>query len=295
MKPRWASVNHPITRRELQQWFRHRRALRWLWLLFILPPLCGPASLVVTLLVVYHLSTPYEDIPPEVWGFAISGAVVIGLWGLQAFLGWGVGLFAAIGSATTVAHERETLNWPLLRITTLHASEIVLAKIAALLRWLSPSVLLLVGLRTLTVIGTLAFIFFWNKDIFSFPADVWGGLTALTLIFLPICITTTFTDLIYNFAIGLFASTILRTSAGSLAIGLGALGLLWMFVFLPAQRFSYLWIDALLRRDLYSNYTPFWEILTFILAVYVVPAVLQIGASLVAFGATLERTRNLAE
>ncbi|HKZ68868.1 MAG TPA: hypothetical protein VJ020_02250 [Anaerolineales bacterium] len=290
--PAWTSANHPVARRELKQWFKHRRSLRWLWLLFILPPLCGPASLVTTLLAVYNLSAPIEDIPPEALGFSISGAFVLGLWGLQAFLGWGVGLFAAIGTATTVAHERETLNWPLLRITTLSTAEIVLAKITALLRWLSPPVLFLAGLRILTVVGTLAFIYLWNKDIFNLPKDSWGSLTAITIFFLPICVATTFTDLVYNASIGLFSSTLLRTSAGSLAVGFGALGLLWMFVFLPAQRFSYLWIDELMRP---RSYAPYWDFLPLILAVYVVPAILQIGLSFIAFGATLERTRRLFE
>ena len=294
--PGWLSSRHPIVRRDLAQWRTRRKALNWLWLLFAIPPLCGPVLTIVSLLSLINFSSSLSDLPPEFWPFAIVFGIIAGLWGLQWFLGLGITLFAVIGSAVGIAHERETSNWPMIRLTTLSAYEIVNAKIIAILRWLSPPVIAVLGLRVLCpVVTLLGFAYLDSVQTFFLTADDWRNLLFIAVTLLPIQLVATLTDILYHSAIGFASSTVLRNAGGSLAISFGAVLLLWVFIYLPVERYSYLWLYQSIDWLPLRSPSPLTYYLPLLFALYLAPTTLQIGLAIVAYGATLQRAQRLYE
>ncbi len=300
--PAWAAAHHPIARRELSRWRNHRKSLNWLWLLFLLPPAATVSLFILTYVgITFSYFNSYGNYPARLdeqtvkaWFGVLAGSLVFGLWALQIFFGWGLNVFIVVGASSAVAHERETLNWAMLRLTTLRAAEIVGAKVAALLRWLARPIGVVLALRVLCVGTTLAFFYYgWGSSIFSMRAREVLDFSLIAALFLPIFLFSTLTEVIYTCSLSLLSSTILRVTAQTLALSFGLLLLFWLFVFLPAERIAYLLFSAhpylRLLPDAYESLLPL--IFTF----YLAPAVLQIGLASLAFGAAVERARRIVE
>jgi hypothetical protein len=285
--PGWASRHHPVVLRDLRQWRIHRRSLGWLWVIFLLPPLASPFIVfAVFTLLVSSSGGSLSAIEPEVWGAVISGSILLALWSLQAFMGWGLAVFAVVGAASTVARERETLNWSMLRLTLLDIPNILNAKLSAVLRWLAPATLALLLLRIVCVIGLVGFVLIWRKTLFSISDDKVADLLIICGTFLPLFAGSTLTDLIYTCAISALASTIFKSSAQTLALAFGLLLLLWLFIFLPVQRGTYMALSdffSIHLRSVFSYSSPYPAYLAAVGAFYIAPILMQLGLSGLAY------------
>lgn len=296
--PLWATSAHPITRREMTLWRKAGLSLWWLWIIFLLPPLCGALSLLFSVFsaaVSFGSTTSLNAFPPEFWTGMIGGTALAALWGMQAFLGWGIGIFAVIGSAGVIARERESQNWPLLRLTAFDVPDIISAKIAAVLRGLVRPVLAVLILRGLSVVGTVSFAYLLAAINHTGNND--QQLQTITLnavLFLPCFLLTVVTGTFYTCAISTFVSSIVRTPAVALAMSFLALLLAWLFIFLPVQYTVYNVMDQVIQAVL-----PYWVnsqiLLPAIIAGFVIPAMMQIGLAAIALGLSFERARRLEE
>ena len=297
--PAWASHNHPIVRRDLAQWRQHRRNLGWLWLLFILPPLGSPVILLVSFVALAgSASGSFSNIEPEAWNFAITGTLLLVLWSLQAFIGWGLAVFAVVGAASAVSHERETLNWSMLRLTLLDVSHILNAKLIAIFRWLAPATITLLLLRALCIVGLIGFVLVGNKTTFTLNDRDIATLLIMAGTFLPVFIVSALTDILYCCATALLSSTLLRSSAQTLSLAFALLLLLWLFVFLPIQRVTYIVISDFFNIFWRSQTTfvdPYPEYLAMLGAFFIAPIILQLGLAALAYLLARFRTQTLSE
>ena len=292
--PIWATAAHPIARRELNLWRKAGLSLWWLWIIFLLPPLCGAFSLLFSVLsAAFSFSVTsvnaFNDLPPEFWASIFGGTALAALWGMQAFLGWGIGIFAVIGSAGVIAREREAQIWPLLRLTAFDVPDIVSAKITAVLRGLARPVLAVLALRVASVVGSVLFAYLLAALTGSSGNDQqlqW--ITINAFLFLPVFLLTVLSGTIYTCAISTFVSAIVRTPAVALAMSFLTLLLLWLFVFLPVQFYVYAIADQLLQTAVPYPYN-FQLLIPAIFAWFLLPAIMQVGLAALAFGLSFER------
>ncbi|MEK7276981.1 MAG: hypothetical protein AAB427_06500 [Chloroflexota bacterium] len=237
--PRWATTAHPIYRREAALWRRRSGRWQWLFLPFLFLPLCCAAVCGLSLLPV-----ALEDNSAGALAAVGGVTLIVGLWSLHGFAAWGISLITTIAASTVIARERETLNWPLLRLTTLKPQEIVLAKIAALLTWLRWPIaaLLLARLAAVaaTALGAAALVLVApaiNPDVTASAQVALWMLTASGAAFLAAFLVVELAaSIIYNCAIGLLASAYSRSSASAVALTFVLNLVLALFVFAPAQQ-----------------------------------------------------------
>jgi hypothetical protein len=295
--PYWATPSHPIARRELIVWRKGGLSLWWLWIIFLLPPLCGALGLFFSLLSAvfsFNSASAFNEVPAEFWAGITGGTLLTALWGMQAFLGWGLGLFVVIGSAGVIARERESQNWPLLRLTSFDVPDIVSAKMVAILRGLIRPLMALLILRVLSVVGTVVFVYILAAVTRNNDGQQLQAITVNAILFLPFFLLTALSGTLYTSALSTLVSSIVRTPAVALAMSFVTLLLLWLFAFLPIQYVAYTIIDRLAQALL-----PYWVssqiLIPIIIAGFALPAVMQIGVAALALGLSFERAGRLEE
>lgn len=246
--PPWASPDHPVVRRELQQW--RKRSRRWrgvLLALFLLLPICatGGCMLMVSpiLLEIFNSanSTDAGQIASAL--FLIGGMILAGLWIFSSLLSFGLSLLRSIGASTLIAHERETQNWQLLRLTSLSVEDILRAKLAGLWRWLMWPTLLILLLRffTLVITGVVAVLvtaFVLNVGATDLPTQLqaWAYVLGAALGLGIYYVVEMISSLFYDCGIGLMASAYSRTSATAVGITFAINFALNLFIFAPIQQ-----------------------------------------------------------
>ncbi len=303
--PNWASLNHPIAHRELTLWQKAGRRWRWLWIPFLTFPLCCAAACGLTL-----VPQAIADSSLAAWLFTIVLPLLIALWGLHGFATWGLSLFTTVGAATFIARERETQNWALLRITTLGVREIIGAKIAALLYWLRWPILAVLALRLIAIAASvigLAGIFYLIPALdpsVAIPPELQLGLTlgvgGAGIFGAALFALELFIGLFYNCAIGLTASSFLRTSASAVGIAFVAHLILTLFVFAPVQQIIGLGASLIGVAFIPAN-SPDVSFLPLILPIlsglltYLANFALEIGVIVIGLIVSFEQVKRLAE
>ncbi len=232
MRPAWFSANHPLVQREVRQW---RKQLRQLWFTFLILPcactLClGSPSL---------LFSP----GPRAFQQDLAQGAFLAAWGWEILLSVWLTVVTTTRAIALVARERETSNWPLLRLTPFDPVDIVKAKTGALIYGLRWPIALVLGLRLASVVVTV------------FGAVQTQQLTlvetGLASLFLFIFCAELLVNVGYNCAVGLLASTLTRTTAAANALVYPLHFALFLFIFLPlwylfgGEIFGYSFKDSL--------------------------------------------------
>ena len=164
--PSWARPNHPILRRELRQWRRANwmKFTHWgclLSLLAVLISITGSCSCCGLVITVDAGDDPITWLGYSLIGFGLS------LWMVDWLGQWGLSMAATVLTAPRLSAEIEDRTWDMMRLTTMPASEIVMAKWAAALwqlRWLTLalSLLRLLLLLLFSLFGALiALVWLW--------------------------------------------------------------------------------------------------------------------------------------
>ena len=257
----WASPAHPVVRRELLLW---RKATRQLWISFLFFPLCCSSSFVLT------SRDPASDFRP---------ALTFGLWGWGGFLSMWLGVLVTSRAMTLIAHERETRNWELLRLTAFDMREIMAAKVAAVVYWLRWPIALVLVLRLLGVAAGLA--------------DVGSSIGAPGLIagmlFLIIFCSELIISVLYNCAVGLLASAFSRTIAAANAVVYPLHFGLLLFIFAPVLRSP---VPRLFEHYVWSNYL---ELITTGIYLYLVLILTQVVTAAIMFFIAYVQARRFVD
>jgi hypothetical protein len=229
-RERWQAIlDHPILQLELR---RVRRKRWWPGRRFFLfyPALLGGA---LGCGVAAALSALLEKLSLPISGFAtqlaalVTGLPVVCVVGVaSSLLTFALSWIAPALTAATIAHERELGTFDLLRATLLSERSIVLGKLGGCLVRLWPGILtlaLLTPFQLMVVTGggllgspiTLTMV----VGSVSSPEGLlaWWLLTGLTALLKPWC------DLALYAAVGLFVSTLARSSGMAVAVSYGAI------------------------------------------------------------------------
>jgi hypothetical protein len=193
--PAWLSSSHPIVQRELSQWRKQTRAL---WLTFLLAPVAITGCLWL----------PYVWVPASASGASIVAGLFLTAWLWEIVLSLWLGFVATTRAITLVSYERETRNWPLLRLTLFDVPDILRAKIGAVFYGLRWPIVLVIGLRITALAATVL----TQPDLGSPGALLVAGL--FTLLFCAELVIS----VAYNCAVGLLASAITRSTAAANAL-----------------------------------------------------------------------------
>ncbi len=229
-RERWqAMLDHPILRLELQ---RIRRKRWWPGRRFFLfyPVLLGGA---LGCGVMLALSSLLDVLPAPVSGTEVQlAALVTGVpavcivSGVSSLLALGLSWIAPALTAATIARERELVTFDLLRATLLTERSIVLGKLGGCLARLWPGILILALLtpfQLFVVTGSglfgLSSLAFLALDPTSGAEWPWGWLllTGVAGLLRP------WSDLSLHATIGLFISTLLRSSGMAVAASYGTI------------------------------------------------------------------------
>lgn len=226
MTGRWqAMLNHPLLRLELRR--IHRK--RW-WpgrrFFMFYPALLGAAlGYGVMLAVVDSQQTKAGIIATGVPGICLLTAVT-------SLLAFGLPWIAPAFTATTIARERELGTLDLLRVTLMTERAIVLGKLGGCLAWLWPGILMLALLTPFRLAWTTGGGLFdpslgclssaLTLSMTDLASDVeemwvWLVLTGLAGLLKP------WGDLALHAAVGLFASTLCRSSGVAITASYGAI------------------------------------------------------------------------
>ncbi len=296
MFPRWATTAHPIYRREAALWRKRSGRWQWLFLPFLFFPLCCAAACGLSLLPI-----ALEDNSPGALAAVGGLTLIVGLWSLHGFAAWGVSLITTIAASTVIARERETLNWALLRVTSLTSQEIVLAKIAALLNWLRwpLAALLLARLAAVaaTAAGAAVLVLFApqiNPDITaSMQVALWILTVAGAALLAAFLLVELAASIIYNCAIGLLSSAFVRSTASAVALTFVLNLVLALFVFAPAQQALTLGLVAFSNVQL--PLSGFVFPVSAGLAGFFLPLFLESAIAAVALMIVVDQTKKLVE
>jgi hypothetical protein len=217
---RWqAMLNHPLLQLELRR--IHRK--RW-WpgrrFFMFYPALLGAAlGYGVMLAVVDSQQTKTGIIATGVPGLCLLTAVT-------SLLAFGLPWIAPAFTAMTIAREREMGTLDLLRVTLMTERAIVLGKLGGCLAWLWPGILTLALLTPLRLVwtagGGLFDTSFLALSMTELASDVegmwvWLVLTGLVGLLKP------WGDLALHASVGLFASTLCRSSGVAITASYGAI------------------------------------------------------------------------
>jgi hypothetical protein len=310
--PGWARPAHPVFRFEARRWRRSRasRLLRgsvWvtpiILLLGILVAL-GAAGLSANAL------APQSDVL-----IVAGGTYVFLLATVSALFNWLVGLAGSLLGASLIARERETQNWPFLRVTTLSTVEIVGGKLAALLQLLVKPAHAIALLRLGALGGGAVALGLAVASSGVTPEEALDAVTSFEpLAFLPASslllaasvgglgllawitywLIEPYFNVLYNSAIGMTASSLARTRG--LAIGLTFVIhlILGLAVYAPVQQFAYLLFAFGFGQlgDLASNVLTTLILFTLQFGLLIG---LQGGAMLACLAFTLKRLDGLGE
>jgi hypothetical protein len=207
--PVWVSPAHPIASRELGQWRKQRRVL---WITFVILPLLVSACMWSAFL------SPRRTI----WLNDLLSAINFNIWALQLFLGIWLSVVVTARSATLIARERETYNWPLLKIIPRSEVEILSLKGRAIFYALRWPIVLVVCLRGLSILSSLA-----SPQVYGLSE------VALAAVFAVVFCAEFLVSLNYNYVVGATASTLANTTASATAVAYLIHGLATVFIFGP--------------------------------------------------------------
>lgn len=293
--PRWASLDHPVVKRELSVW-RHLSP-RWesmwnnIWFLFLFLPmfgsiLCGLATLIGAIFYSPRAVVPF----------------LAALWLLQLLPSWVIKVFASLGASLSITRERETSNWILMRITPLSITHIVGAKIAGLIHWMSEPLIILLIMRVIAAIATSVMVVSLTQTpaistssfgiAFRFQPSVWIGGAALSILIFTFSFIEIASSLLYNCGIGLMASSLARNSTTAIVINFTLQLILWLFIFLPLQRFIAPLITELLTTFYQGQVI---DVIAPILMSLMIPIAAEVWLAFTAFRIALRRAQNLIE
>jgi hypothetical protein len=310
--PGWISPAHPVFRRELNRW-RRSRAWRWLrgspW---SVPLLVGLGVLMAG--GAAALSAETFASPAEI-ALMAGGTFVLVLATTSAMLNWLLGLLASLYGAALVARERESQNWPFLRVTTLTSLDILGGKLAALLHVLARPAGAIVILRLAALLGGVAAVALAATTSGARPDQVREMLESLEsmslmprsallvtasiggldfAIWLLFWLIEPYFNAVYNSAIGLTASTLARTRGRAIALVFaGHLGLA-LVIYAPIQQLAYLLV-ALGFSTVANPADPVINSLVLFSVQFGLSVVLQAGAMLACLLFSLWRVERLGD
>ncbi len=253
--PAWMRRTHPIVRYEAGHWARSRgwRAARQLvWggsLTFIM----APAACAILFNLQSQFTSPAEAI------LAFGGVFCIGLALLSSLAVWFSNLSATIVGATLVARERESQNWPFLRLTSLTSLDLVGGKLMALFYILIGPVQLITGLRLLALAAGLVTLILaylatglTGRDASALAASVlqefnlttgqWVGLIATALLSVLWVVGNWLIEplfgLLYNGVIGITMSSLARSRGTAIVLAFAAHLGLALGLYAPVSQLS---------------------------------------------------------
>jgi hypothetical protein len=304
--PTWATPQHPIGQHEGAMWRSFLR--RWWWLgmlpiaFALITGLCGVTGNLPIFIQATVLSNSSELL--FFAGFAIVQTLVQSVWNLNASVQWVVGVAVALGSAVTIARERETKNWELLRLTPIPVGEIALAKVVAILRpflWpiLITTAINLIGtllLGGVLIAGVLALNTI-DPTIFTFDLQIAViaiivGIIPILMIFIAV---NTVLDLAYNTAIGLLASCWATTRANAIALSLVMHFILSIFIMGPLYFLLFIGSSLLAGFLTTITFAPFFIIAGLILGAGLLYIVFRVGMVVAAGFAARHQLQRLTE
>jgi|CXWL01.1.fsa_nt_gi hypothetical protein len=240
--PPWASPAHPIARREAAAWRKTLRKWGWLVIPVILLALISSAcSLISNLPLLLQVGLSAENL--ILAGVFLTQSLAQTIWNLNNTVAWIVDLAIGLGMTITIARERETQNWDLLRLTPVSVNEILLAKTTAILRQFRWPILLttLVNTLGLPLLGAVAIGFMLLLNMVEpglIPQNT--QITAIVVVALSLFPTllfmwlNTLLNIAYNCSIGLAVSCSARTQANAVAFSLVTHFVLNTFILTPA-------------------------------------------------------------
>jgi len=293
--PQWASLDHPVVKRELSVW-RHlspRWETMWnnIWFLFLFLPmfgsiLCGLATLIGAIFFSPRAVVPF----------------LAALWLLQLLPSWGIKVFASLGASLSITREREQANWILMRITPLSVTHIIGAKIAGLIHWMSEPLFILVIMRVIAAVATSVMVVSLTPHsaastssfgiAFRIQPSLWIGGAALSILIFTFSFIEIASSLLYNCGIGLMASSLARNSTTAIVINFTLQLILWLFIFLPLQRFIAPLITELLTMFYQGQVI---DVIAPILISLMIPIAAESWLAFTAFRIALRRAQNLIE
>jgi hypothetical protein len=298
--PAWARADHPVARRESAVWQKIYKKWGWLLILIVLLP-CGCSALcsLTALPAAFTVDTPTTALL-----VFLGWTLFVGVWVTSGLWAWVLGVFAGIGGSIMVARERESLNWSLLKITTLSVREILAAKLAALVRLMFwPSVAIL-GLETtgitLMVVGSLVGVYIAGQVAGSdLPLTFQIGLAMLLIGIWPIAVLyfviSNLSNLVYNSAVGLLTSTFTRTTGNAVALTfVVSLGLA-LLVFIPIQQVIGIVLQLFGGLLTLNNQSPVAFFAFSSVASFVLPLVIQIGLTALLLVWAVYQTERIVE
>lgn len=298
--PAWAALDHPIVRRETLFWRRTVRRWRWVAIpLAILPCACGGMFAL--------MSVPLAlEAPSPGWAIAIvTGWVTLTLvWITNGLLGWALGTFVSIGAALMVAREREVHNWGLLRLTAIPIHEIIAAKAAALARLIFWPAVANLGLGVLSLVLTgsamgAGVMLLGTSVPADFPPEVQISAIAMVLGALPVISAYTviamMIGLLYNCAVGLFTSTLTRTTANAVILSFAVHFGIYLLIFVPVQQLGSIAVQMLGGALTLATQSPVSFLVLVPAVSFVLPIVLQVAIGATAYVLALNQAQRIAE
>ncbi|MBM4422756.1 MAG: hypothetical protein FJ030_05120 [Chloroflexi bacterium] len=167
------------------------------------------------------------------------------VWGWEGWLSLWMGIVVTTRTALLIARERESQNWPLLRVTPFDSADILKAKAGAALYWVRWPIIQLLFLRAACVAIAVA-----NSP------DITPTQTALAAAFALLFCAELFVSAVYNCSVGLTASAFAKTSAVANAAAYSLHIALFLFIFLPIwNRFAGPIFEAFFYSDHLSTLT----------------------------------------
>lgn len=142
--PPWARHSHPMVSHETRHWRKSR--VRWLvrggsWVSIAVVLVLASACSGTFVLLVAPNPRPIDLV------LSVGGVFAFTAFALSALFEGLTNLAITIYAATLIARERETQNWPFLRLTTMTTLEIIGAKLAAIVYIFFETLSLIVLLR----------------------------------------------------------------------------------------------------------------------------------------------------
>jgi hypothetical protein len=299
MKSHWRAVlEHPILRLELQ---RVRRKRWWPGRRFFLfyPVLLGGALGCGVMLALT------DSLGVQVAAAVTGGPVICLVSAVTGLLSLALSWIAPALTATTIARERELGTFDLLRTTLLTERSIVLGKLGGCVVKLWPAILALVllcpfqlvwmvgsGVTGLGSLGGLYYLPMFMIDYTSTPS-ISGRLLVALLITVVAGLLRPWGDMALHTVMGLFVSTLARSSGVAVAIAYGAIIAVRAGLWLATSLVSPLVMVSLgVLAEAMVMTSPEYVLLVPGLVSLAMPVIEIVGAALLVWGAIwwLKRT-----
>jgi hypothetical protein len=298
--PAWARATHPVARRETAIWQKLNKKWGWLILLLVLLP-CGCSAFCSLSALPASLTA---DTPTTGLLIFLAWSLMLGVWLTSGLWEWVLGTFAGIGGAIMVARERETMNWSLLRLTTLSIREILGAKLAALGRLMLWPFTAILGLQTagisLMVIGGLVAILVARQvDPADMPVTLVIELGGLLIGLWPVSVlylaVASLVNLGYNSALGLVTSSYARTTGNAVVLTFVASFAVNLLVFVPLQQLVSIGIQLLGGVFMLATQSPVAFFILTPLASFILPVLIQFVLTVILLATATYQSERIVE